>query len=31
MPTTTAEPSLTTLTEALWPLVGLLRKTSRGH
>ena len=27
MPMTTAEPSLTTLTEAMWPLVGLLRKT----
>lgn len=26
MPTTT-EPALTTLTEALWPFVGLLRKT----
>lgn len=28
MPTPNAEPSLTTLTEAMWPLVGLLRETS---
>jgi len=28
MPTTTSDPSLTTLTEAMWPLMGLLRKTS---
>jgi len=28
MPTPTADPSLTTLTEALRPLVGVLRKTS---
>ena len=28
---TTPEPALTTLTTALWPLVGLLRKTSVTH